>query len=65
MLFAHRKRRPASSRREAEGKAGMKKCGAQNPLTALDGALSCPYLDAEIGRLDDGRVSPSGAAAAV
>ena len=24
----------------------MKKCGAQNPITALDGALSCAYLDA-------------------
>ena len=46
MLFAHRKRRPA----KAEGKAGMKKCGAQNPITALDGALSCAYLDAEIDR---------------
>jgi hypothetical protein len=23
----------------------MKKCGAQNPITALDGALSCAYLD--------------------
>ena len=33
---------------KAEGKAGMKKCGAQNPITALDGALSCPYLEAEI-----------------
>jgi len=28
----------------------MKKCGAQNPITALDGALSCAYLDAEIDR---------------
>jgi hypothetical protein len=28
----------------------MKKCGAQNPITALDGALSCVYLDAEIDR---------------
>src|SRR6202011_2102909 len=35
---------------KAEGKAGMKKCGAQNPITALDGALSCAYLDAEIDR---------------
>src|SRR3984893_8958127 len=35
---------------EAEGKAGMKKCGAQNPITALDGTLSCAYLDAEIDR---------------
>ncbi len=35
---------------EAEGKADMKKCGAQNPITALDGALSCAYLDAEIDR---------------
>ena len=30
---------------KAEGKADMKKCGAQNPITALDGALSCAYLD--------------------
>ena len=30
--------------------AGTKKCGAQNPITALDGALSCAYLDAEIDR---------------
>ncbi len=35
---------------EGEGKAGMKKCGAQNPITALDGALYCAYLDAEIDR---------------
>jgi len=35
---------------KAEGKAAMKKCGALIPLTALDGALSCAYLDAEIDR---------------
>ena len=28
----------------------MRKCGAQNPITALDGALSCAYLDAVIDR---------------
>jgi hypothetical protein len=35
---------------KAEGKASMKKCGAQNPITALDGALFGAYLDAEIDR---------------
>jgi hypothetical protein len=54
MLFAHRKRRPASSRRPRPRArptwTGMKKCGAHNPITALDGALSCAYLDAEIDR---------------
>ncbi|MGH6812643.1 MAG: hypothetical protein ACREDM_09940 [Methylocella sp.] len=28
----------------------MKKCGSQNPIIALDAALSCAYLDAEIDR---------------
>jgi hypothetical protein len=43
----------------AEGKAGMKKCGGKNPITALDGALSRAYFDTEIDRRRGAGLAPA------